>query len=117
MEYNGSAMIAMAGKNCVCIGSDLAFGVQMQHIAQTFKVFQITDKILLGITGLLTDCTSFYQLVRYHVAQLKLQEGRTIQPKSFIHMVGFLLYSKRFVLNGFSPKCLDIIILLIFDSF
>jgi 20S proteasome subunit beta 3 len=29
-EYNGSAIVAMAGKECVAIGSDLRFGVQLQ---------------------------------------------------------------------------------------
>lgn len=95
MEYNGSAMVAMAGKDCVCIGSDLAFNVQMQHTGRTYKIYQITDKILLGLSGLLTDCVSFYQLVRYHVTMLKLKENRTIQPKSFINLVSYLLYSKR----------------------
>ncbi|KAH7830466.1 Proteasome subunit beta type-3 [Monocercomonoides exilis] len=95
MSNNGSAVVAMNGKNCVAIGSDLSFQVERQHIGRIFKVYQITDKILLGLTGLLSDCVSFYQLVRYHIAHLKLTEGRTIQPKSFIHMVSFLLYSKR----------------------
>jgi hypothetical protein len=31
-EYNGSAIVAMAGKNCVAIGSDLRFGVQLATI-------------------------------------------------------------------------------------
>lgn len=32
-QYNGSAIVAMAGENCVAIGSDLRFGVQMQTMA------------------------------------------------------------------------------------
>ena len=96
MTYNGSAIVAMAGKDSVCIGSDLGFQVQMEHVGRTFKVYQITDKILLGMSGLLTDCLTFYQLVRYHVTLLKLKENRTIQPQSFINLVGHLLYSKRF---------------------
>ena len=38
-EYNGSAIVAMAGKNCVAIGSDLRLGVQLQTNA--------TDRTLL----------------------------------------------------------------------
>ena len=31
-EYNGSAVVAMAGKECVAIGSDLRFGVKLQNM-------------------------------------------------------------------------------------
>ena len=97
LSYNGSAIVAMAGKDSVCIGADMNFNVQYQHIGRQFKVYQITDRILLGLAGLQSDCISFYQLVRYHVSLLKLKENRTIQPKSFIRLVGYLLYSRRFV--------------------
>jgi 20S proteasome alpha/beta subunit len=36
-EYNGSAIVAMAGKNCVAIGSDTRFGVQFQTLATDYK--------------------------------------------------------------------------------
>lgn len=36
-EYNGSAIVAMAGKECFAIGSDLRFGVQFQTLATDYK--------------------------------------------------------------------------------
>lgn len=96
MEHNGSAILAMAGKDCVCIGSDLNFNTEYQHIGRAFKVYQITDRIMLGLAGLYSDCVTFYQLVKYHVSMLKLSENRTIEPKSFIALVAHLQYSKRY---------------------
>jgi hypothetical protein len=34
MEYNGSGMVAMAGRNCVAIASDMRYGVQQTTIAE-----------------------------------------------------------------------------------
>lgn len=56
MSYNGSALVAMKGKDCVAIASDLRYGVQLQTIAFDFeKMFQISDKLYLGLSGLATD--------------------------------------------------------------
>jgi 20S proteasome subunit beta 3 len=55
-EYNGSAIIAMAGKECVAIGSDLRFGVQLQTLACDYKkIYRIHDQLFLGLAGLGTD--------------------------------------------------------------
>jgi 20S proteasome subunit beta 3 len=55
-EYNGSAIVAMAGKNCVAIGSDLRLGVQLQTNATDHKkLYKIHDKLFLGLSGLATD--------------------------------------------------------------
>lgn len=55
-EYNGAAIVAMAGKECVAIGSDLRFGVQFQTLATDYKkVYKIHDKLFIGLAGLGTD--------------------------------------------------------------
>jgi len=55
-EYNGSAMVAMKGKNCIVIGADRRLGVQLATVATNFqKVFKMQDNILLGLTGLASD--------------------------------------------------------------
>ena len=55
-EYNGSAIIAMAGKECVAIGSDLRFGVQFQTLAtDNKKVFGVHEHCYIGLGGLATD--------------------------------------------------------------
>jgi 20S proteasome subunit beta 3 len=46
----------MAGKECVAIGSDLRFGVNLQTMATDYKkVHKIHDKLFLGLSGLATD--------------------------------------------------------------
>lgn len=54
--YNGGAMVAMGGKNCVGLAADRRLGVQFQTISCGFqKVFKMQHNILLGLTGLATD--------------------------------------------------------------
>ena len=56
MEYNGGAVVAMTGKNCVAIASDKRFGVQLMTVSTEFpKLFPATDKCFIGLTGLATD--------------------------------------------------------------
>jgi 20S proteasome subunit beta 3 len=64
MEYNGSAIMAMVGKNCVAIASDKRFGVQALTLSTEYqKIFPITDKIMLGLPGLGTDVETLYNSV------------------------------------------------------
>lgn len=37
-SYNGGAVVAMKGKNCVAIAADRRFGIQMQTITTDFQV-------------------------------------------------------------------------------
>ena len=56
MAYNGAAVIAMRGKNCVAIASDKRFGVQGQTVGmETDKIFEIGSKLYIGLPGLYTD--------------------------------------------------------------
>jgi 20S proteasome subunit beta 3 len=49
-------MVAMVGKDCVAIASDLRLGVQAQTVAMDFqKVFQMGPKLMVGLPGLATD--------------------------------------------------------------
>lgn len=46
----------MAGKDCVAIGSDLRFGVQLATLATDYKkIYKINDRLFLGLGGLGTD--------------------------------------------------------------
>jgi len=38
MSYNGGAIVAMKGKNCVAIAADRRFGIQAQTLALDFQV-------------------------------------------------------------------------------
>ncbi|KAK9806622.1 hypothetical protein WJX73_000980 [Symbiochloris irregularis] len=96
-EYNGAAIIAMAGKNCVAIGSDLRFGVQFQTLATDYqKIYKIHDHLYLGLAGLGTDAQTLSQRFVFKHNLYKLREERNIKPSTFGEMVSSTLYEKRF---------------------
>eukprot|EP01036_Dinobryon_divergens_P033417 gene33416-43197_t len=97
LEYNGGAVIAMAGKNCVGICSDLRLGAQFQTVSTDFKkVFKVNDKLYVGLTGLATDVISVDQLLKFRCNLYKLRENREIKPEAFSALLSTLLYEKRF---------------------
>jgi 20S proteasome subunit beta 3 len=54
MEYNGGSVIAMVGKDCVAIASDLRLGVQSTSISSNFQkvfFFFVLDALLLLLAG------------------------------------------------------------------
>ena len=58
-NHNGSAIVAMKGKNCVGIACDTRLGVGFTTVATNFqKVFKMQDNILMGLAGLATDITT-----------------------------------------------------------
>lgn len=96
-EYNGAAVVAMAGKECVAIGSDLRFGVQLQTMTtDSPKVYKIHDRLFLGLAGLATDAQSLYQKLILRRNMYALREERDIKPSTFGWLVSSLLYERRF---------------------
>lgn len=96
-EYNGAAVIAMAGKNCVAIGSDLRFGVQLQTITtDSPKVYKIHDKLYVGLAGLQTDAQTLHQKLVFKHNMYKLREERDMRPETFGWLVSATMYEKRF---------------------
>lgn len=96
-EYNGSAIVAMAGKECFAIGSDLRFGVQFQTLATDYKkVYKVHDQLFLGLAGLGTDSQTLFELFRFKHNLYKLREERTMRPATFGQLVSSTLYEKRF---------------------
>ncbi|KAI8591725.1 nucleophile aminohydrolase [Geranomyces variabilis] len=97
MEYNGSAVMAMKGKNCVAIAADRRFGVQLMTLSTDFqKIFEINPRTYIGLPGLATDVQTLSELFRFKTNLYKLREERDISPKTFSHMVSSTLYEKRF---------------------
>lgn len=97
MEYSGGSCVAMVGKDCVAIASDLRLGQQALTIANNFpKIFPTTEKTLLGLTGLATDVITLSELFRYKTNMYKLKEERVIEPKTFAHLISSTLYERRF---------------------
>jgi len=97
MEYNGAAVIAMAGKGCVAMASDKRYGIRNQTMGcQMQKIFQMNDSTLVGMTGLATDQQTLEQKFRFRSNMYRLREERDMSPKAFANMVSSLLYERRF---------------------
>mmetsp|Transcript_38664 Transcript_38664/g.39356 ORF Transcript_38664/g.39356 Transcript_38664/m.39356 type:complete len:205 (-) Transcript_38664:164-778(-) len=97
LHYNGGAIMAMKGKDCVGICSDLRLGIQTQTVATNFKkIFPITDRIMIGMAGLATDVLTLDQLLKFNCNMYKLRENRDMKPEAFAALVSTLLYEKRF---------------------
>ncbi|KAL7575550.1 hypothetical protein ACA910_020126 [Epithemia clementina (nom. ined.)] len=96
-SYNGGAVVAMAGKDCVGIASDLRFGIQRQTLATDFsKVFCLAPKIYVGLAGLATDVQTLRNLLEFRMNLYKLKEERDMSPKVLTSVLSNLLYEKRF---------------------
>eukprot|EP00401_Gymnodinium_catenatum_P054845 CAMPEP_0117538476 /NCGR_PEP_ID=MMETSP0784-20121206/42498_1 /TAXON_ID=39447 /ORGANISM="" /LENGTH=202 /DNA_ID=CAMNT_0005335091 /DNA_START=115 /DNA_END=723 /DNA_ORIENTATION=+ len=98
MEYNGSAIVAMAGENCVAIAADTRYGVrQLQTVGcQRQKLFQLTNQTFVGLAGLATDVQTLSQLLEFRTKLYTLREERDMQPKTVGNSISSMLYEKRF---------------------
>ncbi|XP_024379752.1 proteasome subunit beta type-3 [Physcomitrium patens] len=96
-SYNGSALIAMVGKNCFAIASDRRLGVNFQTIACDFqRIFKIHDKLYIGLSGLATDVQTMHQRLQFRHKLYQLREERNMRPETFASLVSAILYEKRF---------------------
>jgi 20S proteasome subunit beta 3 len=97
LAYNGAAIIAMTGKNCVGIAFDKRLGAQAQTVSTDFrKVFAMNDKLYVGLAGLATDVLTVSNLLKFRMNLYELKEERTMSPKVFSNLLSTLLYEKRF---------------------
>eukprot|EP01069_Polyplicarium_translucidae_P003735 Polyplicarium_translucidae@DN2394_c0_g1_i3.p3 len=97
-EYNGSTVVAMAGKNCVAIGTDRRLGVNRFHTISTNfpKAFRVTEKCFVGLAGLATDIQTVRQQIEYRANVYELREEREMRPAVLSSFVSSLLYGRRF---------------------
>mgnify|MGYP000065895247 CR=1 FL=1 len=122
-QYNGGSILGMAGKECVCIASDNRYGQNLHTISTDFpKIFKITNRIFLGLSGLATDIqvwifeifntkkTLYSKIIfenpviktvlnriKYRLSMYELKEGREMSPECFKTVVSNLLYERRYV--------------------
>jgi len=112
MEYNGSGVVAMIGKDCVAIASDMRYGIRQQTIGMDMhKVFRMTDKCYIGLPGLATDMQTLYNKFKFRLKMYALREEREIKPTVFANLVSSVLYEHRFgpffvepVVAGLEPR-------------
>uniref|UniRef100_A0A2K6SLM6 Uncharacterized protein n=1 Tax=Saimiri boliviensis boliviensis TaxID=39432 RepID=A0A2K6SLM6_SAIBB len=79
MSYNGGAIMAMKGKDCVLIAADRHFGIQAWMVTTDFQIFPMGDGLYISLAGLATDV----QIV--------------IKSYTLMSLVANLLYEKHFV--------------------
>ena len=97
MEYNGSGIVAMAGKNCVAVASDMRFGIQQQTLADNMhKIFRMNEKTYIGMSGLVSDMQTLEQKLNFRLKMYELREDRQIKTSVFSNLVSTMLYEKRF---------------------
>ena len=61
-----------------------------------FKVFEVTDKLFVGLTGLASDVLTLDHTLKMHCNTYKLRENREIKPETFSALLSTLLYEKRY---------------------
>lgn len=66
LAYNGGAVVAMKGQDCVAIATDKRFGIQAQTVSTNFpKVFQMGPTLYVGLPGLATDTQTVFQRLKF----------------------------------------------------
>ena len=97
MEYNGGSVVAMTGKNCVAIASDLRLGNQALLLSTQFdKVFKMTDRTYVGLPGLATDVSTLHEKFRYRLNMYRMKEDRETEPERFAKLLGSTVDERRF---------------------
>ena len=95
MEYNGSALVAMCGKDCVALASDRRLGVQQTTVGNNMKkMFRVHDSLYMGLSGLASDVQRVSKEISFKMALYELREERNIKPQSFGNMLCSFLYEK-----------------------
>lgn len=112
MAYNGGCVVAMKGKDCVAIATDLRFGIQAQTVDTDFeKVFRFNSHMFVGLCGLQTDILTVKDRLLFRKNLYEVRENREITPKVLAAMLSNLLYERRFsyyfvepIIVGLEPK-------------
>ena len=60
------------------------------------KTFRMHDRLYVGLSGLSSDVQSVANLLAFRLNLYRLKEDRDIAPQAFAHLLGQLLYEKRF---------------------
>ncbi len=95
LSYNGGAVIAMKGKECVAIATDLRYGVQIRTVSTDFpKAFEVGPQLYVGLPGLATDTQTVREKLKFRSALYQLKEGRKMKPATFASMLSNMLYER-----------------------
>merc|ERR1711934_182207 len=97
LEYNGAAIIGMAGKGCVGIASDSRYGIQQMTVGTNMqKIFKVNNKTFVGLPGLATDVQTLHSKLQFRHNLYKLREERDMSCRTFTNLLSSMLYERRF---------------------
>lgn len=99
MEYNGSAVVAMTGRNCVAIATDKRLGVkQLTTVSCNFpKAFEMSEKCMVGLSGFATDIQTVSQILKAKLKLYKLDHaGMDMETQTIMTHISSMMYGKRF---------------------
>ncbi|AFZ81291.1 proteasome subunit beta type 3, putative [Theileria equi strain WA] len=108
-SYNGGAVVAMVGDQCVAIACDKRLGMNQQiTIGTNFpKAFRVTDKSFFAASGLATDVQTMYvnhpctpccrkEEIEFRVNMYEASSESKMSINKLSNMVSTMLYSRRF---------------------
>ncbi|CAK5074924.1 unnamed protein product [Meloidogyne enterolobii] len=85
-SLHGGTVVAMRGKDCFCIATDLRLGNQMNTIATNVqKAHLIGEKLFVGLTGFNCDTVTFVDKIKQAKTLYELEEDRPMKPKVLIN--------------------------------
>ena len=104
--YNGGSVVAMCGKNCVAIASDLRFGTQAMTVGMDFpKIFPLDEdsgpKLCIGLSGLATDIQTLSTTIKAFTKAALIDAQGTfptslLRPITLASRISTMLYGQRF---------------------
>lgn len=94
---NGGTVVAIAGKDFAVIASEtrLSSGYQIYTRDQP-KMFELTDKTVLGITGCWCDALTFAKVIGTRVKNYYYEHNQKISTDACAQLISTMLYYKRF---------------------
>nr|KAF6292223.1 proteasome 20S subunit beta 3 [Pipistrellus kuhlii] len=101
MSYNGGAVMAMKGKDCVAIAADRRFGIQAQMVTTDFqKIFPMGDRLYIGLAGLATDVQTVFGPY-YTEPVIAGLDPKTFKPFiCSLDLIGCPMVTDDFVVSG-----------------
>lgn len=88
--------MAMVGKDCIAIASDMRLGSQSLGVSNNFEKIFNYDHVFFGVTGLASDVITVNENFRTKTNLYKMREERNIEPEKFANLVSSSLYERRF---------------------
>ena len=95
-SINGGTAVAMVGKDCIAIASDMRLGSQSLGVSNNFEKIFNYDNVYFALTGLASDVLTVSEEFRMKTNLYKMKEERIMEPETFANLVSSSLYERRF---------------------